>query len=142
VSAQRSEVRARSLRPLTLRLPLTLSLSKGALFLSLLSTCATVSTSRHVDITRQASSHTCDALARCGKIGEGKQFADLAACRTDYDAVWSKKWDRATCDKTLSQSGLDRCLSSIDATDCDSVLDFLNTALNKCAERRVCGTEE
>lgn len=28
---------------------------------------------------------------------------------------------------------------SIDATDCDSVLDFLNTAFNKRAERRVCG---
>lgn len=109
---------------------------------ALVASCATLSTSRHVDITRQASSRTCDAMARCGKVGAGKQFADLAACRTDYDAVWSKKWDRATCDRAVNQAGLDTCLASIDATDCDSVLDFLNTALNKCAERRVCGGEE
>jgi hypothetical protein len=101
-----------------------------------LSSCATVQ--RHAEISRTASSHTCDAMARCGKVGPGKQYADLEACKIDYDAIWSKKWDKATCDKKVSQEGLDVCLSSIDTTECDSVLDFLNTALNKCAESRVC----
>lgn len=118
------------------------SLGTSLALAALVASCATLSTSRHVDVTRQASTHTCDAMARCGKIGEGKQFPDLAACRTDYDAVWAKKWDRATCDRAVNQAGLEKCLASIDATDCDSVLDFLNTALNKCAERRVCGSEE
>lgn len=98
--------------------------------------CATV---RHADIARSAASHTCDAFARCGKVGPGKQYADLDACRLDYDAIWAKKWDKATCDAKVDKEGLERCLASIDATDCDSVLDFLNTAFNKCAERRVCG---
>jgi hypothetical protein len=112
------------------------------LLLLLFTSCATLSASRHVDISRQASTRTCDAMARCGKVGEGKRFADLATCRIDYDAVWSKRWDKATCDQTVSRSGLEQCLASIDATDCDSVLDFLNTALNKCSERRVCSNEE
>ena len=109
-------------------------LAAGLLF----SSCATV---RHAEISRSASSHTCDAMARCGKVGSGKQYADLDACRIDYDAVWSKKWDKATCDQKVNPGGLDVCLAAIDSTDCDSVLDFLNTALNKCAEKRVCGAE-
>ena len=122
---------------------LPLSLSKGSsLLLLLLASCATLSASRHVEIARSASARTCDAMARCGKVGAGKAFADLAACRIDYDAVWSKRWDKATCDQTVNKHGLEQCLASIDATGCDSVLDFLNTALNKCAERRVCSNEE
>lgn len=101
-----------------------------------------VATARHAEISRSASAHTCDALMRCGKIGAGKQFADMDSCRIDYDAIWSKKWDKSTCDKSVSQQGLEVCLAAIDSTDCDSVLDFLNTALNKCAERRVCGSEK
>lgn len=119
-----------------------LSLSNGRLLLLSLLSTGCVATARHVEISRSASSHTCDAMARCGKVGPGKQFADLDSCRIDYDAVWSKKWDKATCDKKVSQPGLELCLASIDSTDCDSVLDFLNTALNKCAERRVCGDEK
>lgn len=118
-------------------------MSRLAAALSLLgfAACATVQVQRHAEISRSAGSHTCDAMARCGKVGPGKQFATLEACRLDYDAVWSKKWDAKACNARVNQPGLDRCLASIDATDCDSVLDFLNTALNKCAERRVCGAE-
>ena len=95
----------------------------------------------HAEATKAASSHTCDAMARCGRIGAGKQYPDYEACRVDFDAMWTKRWDRAACEGKVNQDGLSRCLASIDATDCDSVLDALNTALNKCAEARVCGAE-
>lgn len=99
---------------------------------------ASCATTRHADAARSAGEHTCDALARCGKVGPGRQYADDAACRLELDAVWSKRWSRDACEGRVDADGLGRCLASIDATDCDSVLDVLNTALNKCAEARVC----
>jgi hypothetical protein len=96
-------------------------------------------------VTRQlqardaAVTHTCDAYTRCGAVGRGKEYADRPACERKFRGYYDDRWERKTCDAHIDQQALDLCLASIDATECGNVIDVLNTALNKCAERKVCG---
>jgi hypothetical protein len=94
---------------------------------------------RQVQARDAAVSHTCDAYDRCGRVGQGKSYADRAACERDFRSYFDDRWERKQCDGRIQHQALDLCLASIDATECGNVIDVLNTALNKCAERKVCG---
>ncbi len=101
--------------------------------------CGGCAITRQVQARDLAVEHTCDAYDRCGEVGRDKSYLDRAACERDFRKYFDGRWEKATCDGRIQRQGLDLCLASIDATECGNVLDVLNTALNKCAERKVCG---
>lgn len=77
-------------------------------------------------------------MERCGWVGQGKKYPTPEACLEDVRVFWGRRWDVQNCDRRIDPEAYSVCLTSIEVTDCGNVLEALNTALNKCAESRVC----
>ena len=95
-------------------------------------------TNRQVDAVNSATERSCDRYDYCGKIGAGKKYETRDACESANDDFWGNRWDAADCDGHINGDALNECLKSIDATDCNSGLDQLETAFLKCAKSDVC----
>ncbi len=109
------------------------------LFAGLLLPLTACTVTRQLQARDAAVVHTCDAYTRCGEVGRDKAYLDRPACERKFRQYFDDRWEKKTCDGHIDPQALDLCLASIDATECGNVIDVLNTALNKCAERKVCG---
>lgn len=84
-----------------------------------------------------AAKATCDRYNACGAIAPGKMYETADSCTTDWRANWDKAWPTSACQGKIDQSALSVCVSAIDGTSCDSIVDFLTT-LGKCAKEKIC----
>ncbi|WP_239576268.1 DUF6184 family natural product biosynthesis lipoprotein [Archangium primigenium] len=104
--------------------------------------CGTVAdiTNRQADAVTAAVNESCDRYEACGQIGPDKKYATRDACKAENQDFWNGRWDAADCEGHIVGASLDVCLDSIKTTSCDSILDQLDTAYNRCAKSDVCGT--
>lgn len=62
-------------------------------------------------------------------------------CLTQLKATFNTAWPQAQC-TSIAPAGLNNCIAAINISDCGSVTDFLNAALNKCAMDKVCASAD
>jgi hypothetical protein len=84
----------------------------------------------------QATTATCMRFDACGD-NMGKTYPSTMDCELQWQANWDKAWPAASCEGKIDPAALSTCLSAIQGTSCDSVLDFLAT-LGKCGSGTIC----
>lgn len=99
-------------------------------------------TGKQADAVNAAANETCDSYARCNEIGAGKKYATRAECDADNQSFWNNRWPAADCDGKINGTSLETCTNAIKGTACDSFIDQINTAYNKCAKSDVCKGKE
>ena len=105
--------------------------------------CGTVAdvTGRQVDAVNAVVNATCDRYEACGQIGSGKKYTTKDECHNQEVSNWDGRWPSADCDKRINGDNLDICLNAVKGTDCNNIIDQINTAYNKCAKSDVCKGE-
>ncbi|HEX2660882.1 MAG TPA: DUF6184 family natural product biosynthesis lipoprotein [Polyangia bacterium] len=84
-----------------------------------------------------AAAAACNYYARCMMIGSGKTFASTDACLTQVKNTFQTLWPPEAC-MTISSTGINNCLTSINIAECGNGSDAANVLLNKCTRANVC----
>lgn len=84
-----------------------------------------------------AANKACDYYQRCTQIGSGKTYETYDECLTKQRSYWLDAWPTATCSGHENSAAIDACLTAIQNTSCNSLIDFLAT-LDKCDKKNTC----
>jgi len=93
-------------------------------------------TDERVGARDQVTKASCDYYQRCGQIGSGLMYADRESCDTQVRGLWDGAWPVGACQK-IRQDQLNICVSAINGTQCNNVVNFFTT-LGTCSQANVC----
>ena len=79
----------------------------------------------------------CNYYVRCQEVGSGKYYSTTDDCLIAERNVALNLWPTSDCEGKISSQGLDICLSAIDNTQCNNLIDQALTA-TKCLKNSIC----
>ena len=102
------------------------------LCLALSSACTSVVDAREIGAQRVCSFHD-----RCGNLGSGKRYLNPQECLTAERSNFQSGLPTDRCEGKVDPQAFSVCVTAIDNTRCNDLLDFINTA-SKCSWPSVC----
>ena len=89
------------------------------------------------DAREGGANRWCRFEDRCGNVGSGKPYATFGDCLTSQRSNFLNAWPTERCDGRIDGKNLDTCLTAIENTQCNNIVDTFAT-LTKCGSDDVC----
>jgi Family of unknown function (DUF6184) len=84
-----------------------------------------------------AAQRTCRFADKCGDVGSGQTYASMDECLTKQRSAYLDSWSTASCEGKINADKYNVCITAIDNTQCNNLVDVFATA-TKCARSEVC----
>ncbi len=78
------------------------------------------------DAVKRLTDARCDHVKACNDLGEGKKFADEAACKREYGHDLQSNFRAGECPRGIRQEKLGNCLQEIKNEKCGNLVDKIS----------------